>query len=100
MNESDRKDTKLPQFGQLRMRTDEYKYIYLCYDREDLPYYERLYLGLGNTKEEAFVDMIGTTNAYAAIDVNCNYNSFSKKWIAIGYRRTNVKTNAITDVFL
>ena len=90
----------MPQFGQLRMRTDEYKYIYLCYDREDLPYYERLYLGLGNTKEEAFVDMIGTTNAYAAIDVNCNYNSFSKKWIAIGYRRTNVKTNAITDVFL
>ena len=100
VNESDRKDNTLPQFGQLRMRTDEYKYIHLGYDREDLPYYERLYIGVGNTKEEAFVDMIGTTNAYAAVDVNCNYNSFSKKWIAIGYRRTNVKTNAITDVFL
>ena len=44
--------------------------------------------------------MIGTTNAYAAIDVNCNYNSFSGQWIAIGYRRTATKKNAIRDVFL
>ena len=93
MSESDRVDNALPQFNQLRMRTDEYKYIHLGYDRSTLPYYEALYLGVGNTKEEAFVDMIGTTNAYAAIDVNCNYNSFSGKWIAIGYRRTS-------DVFL
>lgn len=100
VSESDRKDSSLPQFGQLRMRTDEYKYIHLGYDRADLPYYEQLYLGVGNTKEEAFVDMIGTTNAYAAVDVNCNYNSFSQKWIAVGYRRTNDKANAITDIFL
>ena len=100
VSESDRKDNMLSQYGQLRMRTDEYKYIHLGYDREDLPYYEQLYLGVGNTKEEAFADMVGTTNAYAATDVNCNYNSFSKKWIAVGYRRTNVKANAISDIFL
>lgn len=100
VSESDRIDNALPQFGQLRMRSDEYKYIHLGYDRASLPYYEALYIGVGNTKEEAFTDMIGTTNAYAAIDVNCNYNSFSDKWIAIGYRRTSTKKNAIRDVFL
>ena len=100
VSESERKDNTLPQFGQLRMRTDEYRYIHMGYDRAELPYYEALYLGVGDTKEEAYVDMIGTTNAYAAVDVNCNYNSFSKKWIAIGYRRTSVKKNAITDIFL
>ena len=100
VSESDRKDNALPQFNQLRMRTDEYNYIHLGYDRSTLPYYEQLYIGIGNTKEEAFADMIGTTNAYAAIDVNCNYNSFSKQWIAIGYRRTSTKKNAIRDVFL
>jgi len=100
VSESDRTNNKLPAYGKLRMRTDEYKYIHLGYKRKDLPYYEALYLGVGDTKEEAFVDMIGTTNAYAAVDVNCNYNSFSKKWIVIGYRRTSNKRNAIRDIFL
>lgn len=100
VSESDRVDNALPRYGQLRMRTDEYKYIHLGYERADLPYYEQLYLGVGNTKQEAFADMVGTTNAYGAVDVDCNYNSFSKKWIAIGYRRTNEKANAITDIFL
>lgn len=100
VSESDRTDNKLPQYGQLRMRTDEHKYIHLGYDRAELPYYEQLYLGVGKTKAEAFTDMIGTTNAFAAMDVNCNYNSQSNQWIAIGYRRTNVLKNAIRDVFL
>ena len=34
------------------------------------------------------------------MDVNCNYNSFSDKWIAIGYRRTSEKEDAIRDIFL
>ena len=100
VSESDRVNSELPRYGQLRMRTDEYKYIHLGYEREELPYYEQLYLGVGNTKAEAFADMVGTTNAYGAMDVNCNYNSFSEKWIAIGYRRTNVKADAITDIFI
>ena len=100
VSESDRKNSELPEYGQLRMRTDEHLYIHLGYDRAELPYYEALYIGVGNTKEEAFVDMIGTTNAYAAVDVNCNYNSFSNQWIAIGYRRTKNVANAIRDVFL
>ncbi|WP_407386035.1 hypothetical protein [Ruminococcus sp.] len=100
VNESDRVDNQLPQYGQLRMRTDEYKYIHLGYERKDLPYYEKLYLGVGKTKEEAFADMVGTTNAYAAMDVNCNYNSFSDQWIAVGYRRTSSQSGAIRDVFL
>ena len=100
VSESDRVDNALPRYGQLRMRTDEYKYIHLGYEREELPYYEQLYLGVGNTKEEAFADMVGTTNAYGAMDVNCNYNSFSGKWIAIGYRRTKSKADAITDIFI
>ena len=100
VSESDRMNNKLPKYGQLRMRTDEYKYIHLSYDRVDLPYYEMLYVGIGNTKEEAYADMIGTTNSYAAIDVNCNYNSYSDKWVAIGYRRTNAEEDAIRDIFL
>ncbi|MBQ1658977.1 MAG: hypothetical protein II059_03950 [Clostridia bacterium] len=100
VSESDRKDNKLPAFSELRMRTDEHKYIHTGYAREDLPYYEALYIGVGDTKADAFIDMVGTTNACAAIDVNCNYNSYSKKWIAIGYRRTKVKKDAIRDVFL
>lgn len=100
MSESERKDNTLPEYGQLRMRTDEYRYIHMGYDRAELPYYEALYIGVGDTKEEAYADMIGTTNAYAAVDVNCNYNSFSQKWVAVGYRRTSVKKNAITDIFL
>ena len=100
VSESDRKDNKLPAFNQLRMRADEQKYIHLGYERAELPYYEALYIGVGDTKKDAFIDMVGTTNSYAATDVNCNYNSYSKKWIAIGYRRTNIKKNAIRDVFL
>ena len=100
VKESDRVDNKLPEYEQLRMRTDEHKYIHLGYDRAELPYYEMLYIGVGDTKEKAFVDMIGTTNAYAAIDVDCNYNSNANQWIAIGYRRTSKKSNAIRDVFL
>ena len=100
VSESDRKDNKLPGFDQLRMRADEQKYIHLGYERAELPYYEALYIGVGDTKKDAFIDMVGTTNSYAATDVNCNYNSYSKKWIAIGYRRTSVKKDAIRDVFL
>ncbi|GEM_PF-3257713 len=100
VSESDRKDGALPEYGQLRMRTDEYKYIHLGYDREDMPYYEKLYIGVGKTKNDAYVDMVGTTNAFAAMDVNCNYNSYSDTWIAIGYRRTALLKNAITDIFL
>ena len=100
VKESDRVDNQLPQYGQLRMRTDEYKYIHLGYERKELPYYEQLYLGVGKTKQEAFADMIGTTNAYAAVDVNCNYNSFSDQWIAVGYRRSGSASSAIRDVFL
>lgn len=101
VSESDRKaDHKLPAFDELRMRADEFKYIHLGYERDKLPYYEALYIGVGDTKKDAFIDMVGTTNSYAATDVNCNYNSYSKKWIAIGYRRTSVKGNAIRDIFL
>ena len=100
VKESDRTNNELPQFAQLRMRTDEYKYIHLGYERVELPYYEQLYLGVGNSKNEAYVDMVSSTNAYAAMDVDCNYNSFSKKWIAIGYRRTSKLKDSIRDVFL
>lgn len=101
VSESDRQaDHKLPAYDQLRMRADEFKYIHLGYERANLPYYEALYIGVGDTKKDAFIDMVGTTNSYAATDVNCNYNSYSKKWIAIGYRRTNVRKDAIRDVFL
>ena len=91
---------ELPKYGQLRMRTDEHMYIHMGYNRADLPYYEKLYIGVGKTKEEAYVDMVGTTNAYAAMDVNCNYNSYSDEWVVIGYRRTNEESYAIRDVFL
>ena len=100
VKESDRTNNELPQFAQLRMRTDEYKYIHLGYERVELPYYEQLYLGVGNSKNEAYVDMVSSTNAYAAMDVDCNYNSFSQKWIAIGYRRTSKLKDSIRDVFL
>ena len=98
--ESDRKDDKLPEYGQLRMRADEYRYIHMGFERSELPYYEQLYIGVGDSKKEAFIDMVSTTNAYAAMDVDCNYNSYSKKWVAIGYRRTNAINYAITDIFL
>lgn len=98
--ESQRVDNKLPNFPQLRMRDDEYKYIHLAYDRADMPYLESVYLGVGESRKEAYSDLLGTTNAYAALDVNCNYNSFSDQWIAIGYRRTSNKSYAIRDVFL
>lgn len=100
VKESDRVNSELPQYSQLRMRTDEYKYIHLGYERKDLPYYEQLYIGIGDTKKDAFTDMVGTTKSYASFDVDCNYNSNAKKWVAIGYRRTSVKSNAIRDVFL
>lgn len=100
VSESDRVNNKLPEYNQLRMREDEYKYIHLGYDRTALPYYEALYLGVGKSKKEAYIDMIGTTHAYAAINVNCNYNSSSDEWIAIGYRRTDAKGDAIKDIFI
>ena len=100
VSKSDEKNNKLPEYYQLRMRPDEYKYIHLAYDRAELPYYEKLFIGVGKTKAEAYVDLIGSTNAFAAVDVNCNYNSFSDKWIAIGYRRTKEIDYAIRDVFL
>lgn len=100
VSDSDEKNNKLPEYSELRMRADENMYIHLGYDRAELPYYEKLFIGVGKTKNEAFVDLIGTTNAFAAMDVNCNYNSFSDQWIAIGYRRTKEKDDAIRDVFL
>ena len=97
---SEEKNNRLPEYSQLRMRPDEYMYIHLGYDRDELPYYEKLFIGVGKTKAEAFTDLIGSSNAFAAMDVNCNYNSFSDKWIAIGYRRTSEKEDAIRDIFL
>ena len=98
--DSDRVDHVLPEYNKLRMRTDEFKYIHTKYDMEDLPYIERLYIGIGNNKKEAYADLIGTTNANGASGVNCNYNSFSDKWIAVGYRRTANAGSAVRDVFL
>ena len=97
---SDRVNNVLPEYSQLRMRTDEFKYIHTKFDMQDLPYIEHIYLGVGNNKKEAYADLIGTTSANAASDVNCNYNSYSDKWIAVGYRRTATATNAVKDVFL
>ena len=99
-SESDRVDHALPDYSKLRMRTDEQIYIHTKYDMEDLPYIEAVYLGVGKDKKEAYADLIGTTNANAAADVNCNYNSFSDKWIAVGYRRTAEAEHAIRDMFL
>ncbi|MCR4926791.1 MAG: hypothetical protein K5927_02335, partial [Lachnospiraceae bacterium] len=98
--ESQRENLKLPAYNDLRMRTDEYLYIHTKFDMKDLPYIEHLYVGVGKDKKEAFADLIGTTNANAATLVNCNYNSYSKEWIAIGYRRTDMSTSCIKDVFL
>lgn len=97
---SDRVNFTLPAYSTLRMRTDEYLYFHTKYDMADLPYIEYLYLGIGNSRKEAYVDLIGSTNASAASTVNCNYNSYSDKWIAIGYRRTADASKAIRDVFL
>ena len=99
-SESDRVNNVLPSFSSLRMRLDEYKYIHTKYDMEDLPYIEQLYIGVGKDKKEAYADLIGTTNANAASNVNCNYNAYSKQWIAIGYRRTASAKSALHDVFL
>ena len=99
-SESDRVDNALPAFSKLRMRTDEYKYIHTKYDMQDLPYIEHLYVGIGKNKKEAYADLIGTTNANGASNVNCNHNAYSDLWIAIGYRRTATAKNALHDVFL
>lgn len=99
-SEKDRVDHALPNYSELRMRTDEFKYIHTKYDMDDLPYIEAVYLGIGDNKKAAYADLIGTTNANAAADVNLNYNSFSKKWIAVGYRRTSEAEHAIRDLFL
>ncbi len=99
-SESDRVNYSLPEYSDLRMRLDEYKYIHTKYDMKDLPYIERLYIGIGNSQKEAYADLIGTTNANAASSVNCNYNSYSDEWIAIGYRRTDKVENSIRDLFL
>lgn len=100
VSDKDYVNNVLPEYSELRMRADEYNYFHLGYEREDLPYYEKICIGVGNSKNEAFADLIGTTTAFGAMDVNCNYNSFSKKWIAIGYRRTANADNAIRDVFI
>ena len=99
-SESDRVNNALPAFSSLRMRTDEYKYIHMKYDMKDLPYIEQLYVGVGKTKKEAYADLIGTTNANGASNVNCNYNAYSDQWVAIGYRRTASAKSALHDVFL
>ena len=100
VTDKDYVDNQLPAYSELRMRADENYYFHLGYERADLPYYEKICIGVGNSKNEAFADLIGTTTAFGAMDVNCNYNSFSKKWIAIGYRRTANASDAIRDVFL
>ena len=108
VNKSAAKNNKYPEYSELRMRADEKKYIHLGYDRDDLPYIESLFIGVGNSKKEAFADLISSSGAFAATDVNCNYNSYSDKWIAIGYRRTREDTEndfgfdveAVRDVFL
>ena len=100
VSSSDRVGGSLPEYTQLRMRTDEHLYFHLAYDRVYMPYIEDIYIGVGKTRKEAYADLIGMTNAYAAIDVNCNNNSYSDQWIAIGYRRTNIREDAIKDVFL
>ena len=108
VKKSDAKDNKYPEYSELRMRADENKYIHLGYDRADLPYIESLFIGVGHSKKEAFADLISSSGAFAATDVNCNYNSYSDKWIAVGYRRTRADTEndfgmdveAIRDVFL
>lgn len=100
VSSSQRVNGALPEYPSLRMRADEYKYFHLAYDRVDLPYIESLYIGVGRNRQEAYADLIGTTNAYGAIDVNCNNNSYSDKYIVIGYRRTKTKSKAIRDLFL
>lgn len=100
VNESDRSGGKLPSFSQLRMRSDEQCYIHTTFNANDLPYIEALYIGTGKTKTEAYADLVGTTNAYAATSVNLNYNAYIDQWIAIGYRRTASIKGAIRDVFL
>ena len=98
--ESDRVDFKLPAYSNLRMRTDEQYYIHTKYNMDDLPYIEAICVGVGNNKKEAYADLISTTQASGATDVNCCYNSYSDKWVAIGYRRTSSAKSAIRDVFL
>ena len=100
VSDNDRDGLDLPSFSQMRKRPDEYKYIHLGYNRADLPYYEGIYIGVGKSKKDAFIDMISTSGAFGATDVDCNYNSFSGKWIAIGYRRTATAKDGITDIFL
>ncbi len=97
---SDRVNGELPSFGDLRMRRDEHCYIHTGFEMQDLPYIESIYVGTGKSKEEAYADMIGTTNANAATSVNVNYNAYTDQWIAIGYRRTAKASSAIRDVFL
>lgn len=98
--ESDRVDFKLPAYSNLRMRTDEQYYIHTKYNMSDLPYIEAICVGVGSNKKEAYADLISTTQASGATDVNCCYNSYSDKWVAIGYRRTNSAASAIRDIFL
>ena len=99
-SDSDRVNYTLPEFSKLRMRTDEQLYFHTKYAMQDLPYIESLYIGVGKTQEEAYADLIGTTNANATTGVNCNHNSFSDTYIALGYRRTSQEKYAIKDVFL
>ena len=99
-SESDRVNNALPAFSTLRMRLDEYKYIPTKYDMQDLPYIEQVYIGIGKDKKAAYADLIGTTNANGASNVNCNYNAYSDQWIAIGYRRTASAKSALHDIFL
>ena len=100
VKESDRVNHVLPTYNKLRMRTDEFKYIHTKFDMQDLPYIERIFIGVGNNKKEAYADLISSTTASAATSVNCNYNSYSDKWIAIGYRRTAAANKAVNDLFL
>ena len=99
-SDTDKVDFKFPSYDQLRMRTDEFLYIHTKFDLADLPYLESLYMGVGKDRASAIADLFGTSNACAATTVNCNYNSASDTYIAIGYRRTANAANAIRDVFL
>ncbi len=100
VSKSDRVNNQLPEFNQLRMRTDEHVYIHTSFDLSSLPYIERLYIGTGSSKREAYADMISTSGANAATNVDCNYNAYTDTWIAIGYRRTADASSAIRDLFL
>ncbi|MCR4646308.1 MAG: hypothetical protein K5695_13025 [Oscillospiraceae bacterium] len=98
--EKDRVNNVLPDYADLRMRLDEEYYFHTTYDVSDMPYIEAFYVGTGKTQKGAWAEMVYSTGACGVSGVNCNYNSYTDQWIAIGYRRTDDAASAIRDVFL